>query len=113
LKILLSLYNKTNKFIQMKKMFTIGLLALAISASAEAKTVGKLKKTTKSEKSKKVISNFDCTGGMTSCGTSYMFCGGSFSDAAALHFGTRMIRLIVVNYNEQIRVNSQINPYWI
>ncbi len=69
----------------MKKMFTIGLLALAISVSGEAKTVGKLKKTTKSEKSKKVISDPDCTGGMTSCGTPYMFCGGGpYSDGALL-----------------------------
>lgn len=64
----------------MKKMFTIGLLALAISASAEAKNVGKLKKSTKSEKSKKVtLPGAECTGGRTSCGTGYMFCGESLT----------------------------------
>ena len=60
----------------MKKMFTLGLLALAISASAEAKSVEKLKNTTKNEKSKKavVLKSFDCQTGMTSCGWSYSSC---------------------------------------
>lgn len=61
----------------MKKLFTVGLLALAISASAEAKNVVKLK-TIKKEKSKKGSLKFqeaDCRGGMTECGTPYMYCG--------------------------------------
>lgn len=54
-------------------MFTIGLLALAISANVDAKNV---------EKSKKNSSQTSCTAGMTSCGKTYQSCddGGAWSD---------------------------------
>lgn len=63
----------------MKKLFTIGLLALALATTAEAKNVVKIKITTKNTKSQKTVLKLqdpvNCNAGMTSCGVPYMFCG--------------------------------------
>lgn len=77
----------------MKKLFTIGLLALAISASAEAKTIVRSKNSTKNNESKKAVLKFqDCTAGMTSCGWSYMFCdnAGPWTDEQNLELNDGM-----------------------
>lgn len=67
-------------------MFTIGLLALAISASAEAKNIVKMKNTLKSEiQFKGLLNFFDCTSGMTACGEPYTSCGSGPQDQLAAY----------------------------
>ena len=62
----------------MKKLIAMGVLALAISVSANAKTVTKVKSLFKSKHHAKTnICLFSCVGGITSCGTSYMHCDNS------------------------------------
>lgn len=69
----------------MKKVFTTGLLALAISVSANAKTVSKVSSLTKSKHHIKTnASLFICSAGMTSCGQAYSTCG-DISDQLALY----------------------------
>lgn len=68
----------------MKKVFITGLLALAISVSANAKTVSKVSSLTKSKHHiKNSASLFDCSAGMTTCGVPYSTCG-DISDQLAL-----------------------------